>query len=158
MNRITLPLRYGLASTILLAAFILATLPGCGGKKGPKSANLHGKVTYKGAPVTGGLVTLHPAAGGHPFPFGLDADGTYTTNGAPAGKMMVTVDTTSISQGGIPAGVRPPPGADPNAGRPPGVQLPTRVNLPPKFLTKETSGVTVEITGQDQTLDIALPD
>ncbi len=65
-------------------------------KKETKTGNeVVGKVTYKGKPLAGGTVVLHPAKGkrvvGH-----IMVDGTYLIKNVPVGEMVVTIETESV--------------------------------------------------------------
>jgi hypothetical protein len=74
----------------------LATI-GCG-PKGPELGSVTGKVTLDGKPVTNGLVTFMPVAGGRPATGKTDANGQYMLlgvdgKGALLGQHRVTVTT-----------------------------------------------------------------
>jgi hypothetical protein len=58
-------------------------------------ASIHGKVTYNGAPVTGGFVYLHYQDGSK-LPFSINSDGSYGGD-SPEGEVTVTVDTEAIN-------------------------------------------------------------
>jgi hypothetical protein len=74
----------------------LATI-GCG-PKGPELGSVTGKVTLDGKPVTNGLVTFMPAAGGRPATGKTNTSGQYELlgvdgKGALLGQHRVTVTT-----------------------------------------------------------------
>ncbi len=76
--------------------FVVLAL-GCSHSKMPSS--VHGKVTYKGQPVTAGTITFHRVgqdqSGVYAYP--LLADGTYSGAGMPLEEMVVTIDTESAN-------------------------------------------------------------
>jgi len=105
-----------LASTAA-AALLLAVL-GCSG--GSTVNVLEGRITYKGADVTGGTINFYPASGG-PIPGFIKPDGTYVASDVPPGEVTVTIETESVKNTGkptMPAGGKAPPGGD--AGKYPG--------------------------------------
>ena len=99
-------------AVVILAATGL-TAGGCGGPSRPPLAKVHGKVTYKGKPLTSGTVVFMPVAGmgaegptgaGQPSASPIKPDGSYelTTDnpgdGAIVGEhkvAVVSVDPTS---------------------------------------------------------------
>jgi hypothetical protein len=111
------------------ACLTLAALTGCGGDS--SKATISGKVTYRGAPLTGGILTLYPASG-TAYPVPLNADGTFKVSGAPVGTMGVGIATELDPA--IPAGSLP--------------SIPVKpVAIPPKYKDPKTSGLTWEIKG-----------
>jgi hypothetical protein len=88
--------------SIALAAFLLGALPGCGASGGspPALIPVKGKVTYKGQPLTKGIVHFEPDGYGRPASGELQADGTFvlTTlqkgDGVVAGEHKVAVTDT----------------------------------------------------------------
>ena len=83
---------------------LLAGLAGCGG--GDK-ASVAGKVTYKGAPLTGGTLTLYSDSGS-PYPIYIKPDGSFAADQTPIGSMKVAVETDSVPS--EQASFKPPPG------------------------------------------------
>jgi hypothetical protein len=73
--------------TSLVVIFALCA-PGCGG---PFTGTVSGKVTYKGNPVPGGIITFIHPDGRNPETR-IQEDGTYTID-APGGDVKVTVNT-----------------------------------------------------------------
>ena len=101
------------------ACLATAALCGCGGGASNK-ATLSGKVTYKGAPVPSGTLTLYPESGPS-YPISLHQDGTFSTSDTPVGMMGVGIVT------GIPGGMSAPPaGTDAS-------QMPKVVAIPLKY-------------------------
>ena len=124
------------------ACMALAVLAGCGGDGG--KATISGKVSYKGAPVTGGTLTLYPASG-PPYPLTIKADGTFNVSGVPIGEMGVGIDT-GLPPAAAPAGSSMPQG------------LPPHVAIPPKYKDPKTSGLTWDVKGGGNTKDFDLTD
>ncbi len=82
---------------------LLLTLPlyaalviGCSKGNPNAPATVTGKVTYNGAPVTGGMVVFHPKEGGM-YTAAISPEGTYSVSDLPIGDATVTVDTESIN-------------------------------------------------------------
>jgi len=87
---------------LLLVAPLLAGLLLIGCKSSSTPARVEGKVTYKGALVTGGTITFHPVAGevtgaGGNYQCQIKGDGTYSGDQMPSGEMVVTVETETIN-------------------------------------------------------------
>jgi hypothetical protein len=72
-----------------LPAAALLLLTGCGGP-----GTVTGKVTYKGGPLPGGLVTVVDAIDNR-YPGQIQRDGTYTVANVPPGPAKIVVGTTS---------------------------------------------------------------
>ena len=123
------------------ACFTLAALAGCGGNS--TKAALTGKVTYHDAPVTGGTLTLTPAAG-LPFPISIKYDGTFDIDDAPVGLMKVTINTdnvaTTTSGNKMPGGMPPP--KDMKMQEVDNSKMPKKVVIPAKYKSADTSGLT----------------
>ncbi len=130
---------------IITVCCALASLVGCGGSS--DKAIVKGKVTYKGAPVTGGTLTLAPASG-PPLSVTIKADGTFQTSDIPTGQMGVGIDTDSIMA--MPGGSMANPPKD--------VQMPKKVVIPAKYKDPKTSGLTWDIKSGTNTKDFDLTD
>jgi hypothetical protein len=122
--------------------FTLAVL-GCGGSNTTIN-NLEGKITYKGADVTGGSIVFYPASGG-PIPGYIKPDGSYIASDIPPGEVTVTIETASVQNTGkaiLPPGGKMPPGGD--AGKYPGANMPTGgkvIQIPAKYADRNKSGL-----------------
>jgi hypothetical protein len=81
------------------AVFLLPALMLIGCKQGNPNApaNVAGKVTYNGTPLSGGTVGFHSPKGNVSCP--ISADGTYNTVSVPDGEVTVTVETESVNPG-----------------------------------------------------------
>jgi hypothetical protein len=69
---------------------------GCGSNAPGSAASISGKVLYKGQPLTGGDIALHPKApGGVPYSCKINADGSFsgTLPAGTLGEVIVTVQT-----------------------------------------------------------------
>jgi hypothetical protein len=123
-------------------------LVGCGSSDGPKTYPVKGNVTYRGQPVTSGMVLLTPQDSGHAATGNLEKDGTFrlTTfkkdDGAAPGKYHVAVQVFPSEGAGL-------PGAE-FAGKPPPV--------PPKYMNAATSGLSAEIKAGENQLELSLKD
>jgi hypothetical protein len=134
----------GLGSIFVLAILAAA----CTTSDNPKTYPVKGKVTYRGKPVTSGMVMLTPQDRGHAATGDLDKDGIFglTTfkkdDGAVPGKYQVAVKVFPSEGAGL-------PGAE-FAGKAPPVPL--------KYMNEASSGLTAEIKAGDNHLEFALKD
>ena len=131
----------------------MAALIGCGGDSG--KATVAGKVTYNGAPLTAGTISLCPASAS-PIPIPIKTDGTFVASDVPVGPMTVAI--ASGPEGYRPAGGPLPPGAPVTAGSTGASQGPTPpvVNIPAKYADPKTSGLTWEVKGGKNTKNFDL--
>ena len=158
----------GLALAVGLA---LVAATGCG----PSTATLSGKVSYKGAALKGGNVTLIPSDGsGETFSAAIQEDGSYKFEQLKTGKYKVVVETDSLKPqpkfGGpkISKNLKnePPPGANipPEANykmAPPANQVAAEnakryVKIPANYADPDQSGLSVEVKGGSNNHDITL--
>ena len=86
--------RVRLVSGLLLASCML--ILGCSNENKEFPAQVSGKVSYKGSPVTGGIITLYTAEGS-PIQAPISNNGTYLFPNLPVGQMTVTIDTDSVN-------------------------------------------------------------
>jgi len=90
-----------------LIVLVVGLLIGCGGSNHEETAQVIGKVTYQGTPVTKGRIAFYPAEG-RPAMGTIQNDGTYSLttfepgDGALLGNHRVTI-TASESVGAAPA-------------------------------------------------------
>ena len=145
---------------------------GCGSKK-MASGKIYGKVTYNGAPVTGGDVAFHTDVGG--YSAGITPEGTYQIGEIPLSDAIVTVSTESLNPnvkkqtyqgqssgpgpkvGGV-AGVKK--GAEtsspiPDEGK---SAKGTYVKIPAKYADKTKSPLKFKVTGESQEINLELTD
>jgi hypothetical protein len=143
---------------VLLLPLLLGLASGCGTAKSVP-ANLTGKVTYNGAPVTAGTLTFYPKEGGGVYPMALNSDGTYSGTDLPLGAGDVAIETESANKknaqtyggGRAPAMSSKPPGSG-------GTEQGAYVMIPAKYAKKETSNLTVTLTKGNNTNNIDLKD
>ncbi len=113
---------------------------GCGG--GPDTTTVRGKVTYKGAPVTYGLINFSTGSG-QPIGGTIQPDGSYEYQ-LPPGEYRVRVDAPEKVPEAYKEGDPQPP--------------PSPRLVPEKFADFEASGLTATIGGESpQQLDFKLP-
>lgn len=133
-----------LACLFAMAALIAA---GCSGAKTPQTAGVQGKVSYRGQPVTQGVVLLTPEGSGQAATGEIQTDGSFqlTTfkkhDGARPGKYRVAVQPFPAT-GAV-------PGLEFPGGKPP---------IPAKYLDVHSSGLTAEIKSGKNTLELTLSD
>ncbi|MFN3153679.1 hypothetical protein [Bremerella sp.] len=129
-----------------IAAICCCMLPlliGCA----ESSSELKGTVSYKGEPLNSGSI-LFQCDSGPVENAEIQGDGTYTITGLPKGPAKVSVQVSAPPQ----------PGPDGVITSEPGTYEPNPVMIPKKFANVETSGLTVEVEGSQQTFDIVLPE
>jgi hypothetical protein len=139
------------AGKVLGIGLALVLVAGCGGAF---TAPVSGKVTYKGNPLPGGIVTfIHPD--GRVGYGTIHEDGTYAIPATPGGDIRCIVQTTKP--------IVPPPqkvvarlsGGVARAGRnvyPAGPYVP----IPEKYGDPQTSGLSYTIHHGSNTIDIPL--
>ena len=144
-------------------AWLLVLVPlGCSGK-----GNLSGKVTYRGQPLKGGLVSFLPEeAGKEVKTSAIHEDGSYSVTGVPAGPVRITVDTKPALPGPTPEqmarrGSRAAAAAaafaqDPNAESKTGGGKGHYVRIPEKYANPDQSGLTYRVKSGSQPFDIDL--
>jgi hypothetical protein len=134
--------------------FLILLMGGCGAK-GPTIGALRGQVRLDGKPMSNGMVVFDNADAGISLWVPLDADGRYVarshdTPGLPVGSYRVAVRPHRAwnvdAKTGLPAttvgdGKKEPPSP-----------------IPPRFLSADTSGLTVEVQkDENPPFDIDLP-
>ncbi len=127
-------------------AAALAALAGC---QDSTKSTVSGKVTYKGAPVTGGMITLKPktASGAAPS-FQIKPDGTFIGTDIPPGDYDVAVTTDTVPTG--------PPAGGTGSPVPTGAEFGKKVNIPANFKDPTTSKITWTVKSGKQDLSIDL--
>jgi hypothetical protein len=99
-------MRFRVLASIVLVAPLFISAGGCGSSGASQAAPtvpVKGKVTYKGTPLTKGVVTFEPRNSGRPATGEIGPDGTFelTTlqkgDGAVPGKHRVSVSGTGPS-------------------------------------------------------------
>lgn len=145
---------------LLVAAAFLAVITGCSSE-----TSVSGKVTYKGAPVTAGSVTL-VASNGQVYSGNLGPDGTYQIAGVPTGEVQIAVVGANAASGNKPpparggGGAGGPAGASRGggAGNPEGqtpVAQATGPVLPKEYGDPRTSGLTGKVkAGEPLNIDL----
>lgn len=131
---------------ICIFVVALAFLAGCSSKRGLETAPVSGKVTYKGKPLPNGTVMFVPGEG--PAATGeIDKDGNYqlTTyaagDGAVLGNHKVSITALADIGSALPEQRNPTPPS----------------LLPAKYLSHDTSGLTVEVKRGNNEANFELP-
>jgi hypothetical protein len=139
---------------ILLLPVLLAT--GCSSSYEPVAAQApsvpaSGTITWKGKPLPGFRITLHPADGQRPAAGVSDSEGKFVlgtnspNDGAVPGKHPVSIIWEQPVDDGLSAAP-----TNPAATKAP-------IDLPPRFASPETSGITLEIPPEgSSTLELKL--
>lgn len=118
-------------------AALLAGLIGCGGGQQVDAdrATVAGIVTLNGEPLPAGTIMFKLAEGHLGTPTKIREGGRYTTNRAPIGRNLVSIDTESVKFGN-PA---------------------KHVPIPEEYWDAATSGLTADVTaGENDDVDFAL--
>jgi len=128
---------------------------GCGASTGSVS----GKVTTKGAPVTGGNLTFVSTENKPSASVTINPDGTYTIPKIQAGTYKICVDTESLKPTGtVPKGAigyKPPPGSSAGGYDPSGsTKSGTYVHIPEKYSKPESTDLTYTVKSGVQEHDI----
>ncbi|HKB00588.1 MAG TPA: carboxypeptidase-like regulatory domain-containing protein [Gemmataceae bacterium] len=144
-------------------ALLLAVLAGCS----PGTGNVSGKVTYKGQPLPGAIVTFQPAdPGKNAMTVALDKESRYSVT-LPAGEVRLTVDTrVNVPKASMPM---VPPNLEKEAqakdgekdapkGEDGGRRSGKFVPIPERYASVELSGLKFTVKAGDQTQDIDLTD
>jgi hypothetical protein len=140
------------------------------------SGAVAGKITYKGASLKGGSISLIPESGGQTVSAPIKEDGTYTFLNVRTGKYKVCVETSSLKPKGNTGGYAPKATFIPKGGYgpPPGAPIPDGyaasnpaeaaqansarryVAIPPEYESPETTPLKLDVTGGSQPHDIRL--
>jgi hypothetical protein len=143
-------LRAGLVVLAILGIGGVGSAPAADRKD--ETGTITGKVTFRGKPLPGGTIAFHPSRG-KPLVGKIRPDGTYTVKDVPVGKVRVTVETESVRpKPKVPSSIPPGSGEPiPKRGK-----EPKYARIPDKYAKPETSGLTCDVRGGNQTLDLAL--
>jgi len=132
----------------------LVLAAGCsGGGGGSKfaTAEVSGKVLFKGKPLPGGSVSFLPdKTGGVAATATIDEQGNYKIT-APVGPVRISVDNRMLQQKAPHGHILKRPGADD-----PSLIKGQYVALPEKYYSPDSSGLTYTVEGGTQTHDITL--
>jgi hypothetical protein len=146
-------------SCVLILSCPLIALMGCGGSN--KTATVSGKVTYNGAPVTGGTLMFYSEGKTEPTPGPINADGTFAFGGVPTGPMKVVVETDSVKK--QVAGdymhmdkMKPPEGKGPTGMV--STTPPVYVKIPAKYLKPDKTDLTCDVKSGSNSFNFELKD
>jgi hypothetical protein len=122
---------------VLGLSCLVSATTGCWNKsQGPKDrARVSGSVTFNGQPLPAGKIVFSSTEGPNATPVSIRAGGAYSTDRAPIGNNVVTIDTASI-QYGNPA---------------------SYVAIPEKYNDPEKSGLSADIQpGENENVNFSL--
>lgn len=142
-------------SGLPLAIFAMTlAVYGCTGKGDSDRVQLTAKVSYKGNPVTGGDVILHPMNKSTPTNLKIGADGILTITGVDPGDYKMVINTDSVKAAGSgPAPSQPGKGSSDTVKAPP-----SGMPQPPKDLAGAGSGPKIESSNTSkQPVFVAIP-
>lgn len=134
-------------TTKLLLPIVLAIASGCG----PSSADVHGKVTYRGRPVVAGSVTVE-GIDGRPVSGSIRPDGSFEIAGTVTGPARVAVASPDPSLG-LPA---PTLASGKAIKLPPKIRPAEWVPLPPQYRDVRTSGLSYSLAAGSNSIDVKL--
>jgi hypothetical protein len=133
---------------LLVLAMVAA---GCGGQRASyQTAEVTGKVTYKGKALPGGMVNFVADKGGVASNGVIDENGNYKIS-APIGDVHISVDNRMLEKKGPGGPVLRRPDSDA-----PTVPKGTYVQIPEKYAATDFSGLTYKVVAGTQTHDIPL--
>jgi hypothetical protein len=146
-------------SVIPLAFGLVCLAAGC--EKNPNApAKVSGTVKYKDQPLKGGTVQFQTADGSKISGM-ISPQGTYAITDAPAGEMVVTVETESVKPPAKPVayggGGRREGGQQPPPGRDSGPTM-SYVEIPKKYADPKQSPLKTTINRGNNKYDIDLTD
>jgi hypothetical protein len=140
-----------------LGFLVLAVVAaGCGGQRASyQTAEVSGKVMYKGKALPGGMVNFVADKGGVASNAIIDENGNYKIS-APIGDVHISVDNRMLEKKGSGGPVLRRP--DSEGGVAPTVPKGTYVPIPEKYTATDFSGLTYKVVSGTQTHDITLGD
>jgi hypothetical protein len=149
---------------ILFVSIGLMLLLGCGGKPNPKGS-VSGTVHYKGKPVNGAMLRLHPTSGeGNDIPIPVSQEGTFSAADIPPGEYKIVVESQDFPQEQmkmppIPKGMDPAKAAEMKEKfqQAKGGEVPT-IPYPDKYKKEETTDLKYTINPGKQALTLQLKD
>jgi hypothetical protein len=142
---------------IAVVSLGLLLLVGCGGK-GSKTGVVTGTITYKGQPVNGAALFLHPPGGGDPILIPVSQEGTFSSSDVPPGEYKVVVQGTA---GAAPAPLKgmPPEKQAEAKKKLEAMQTPATIAYPDKYKNLATTKLTLSVVaGQDKPVKLELED
>lgn len=140
----------------VVLATALTCITGCGG---PRTADVHGKVTYRGKTVVYGSVVVF-GSDQMPYYGTIRLDGTFTVKKVPVGQVRLGVNSPDpYYERPLPADVKAEAEErQRRAGLEPPVKPPKGqwFTIPGRFADPRTSGLTGEVTAPETTINLAL--
>jgi hypothetical protein len=140
-----------------VALVLLGLLLVAGCARGPRSGLLTGSVTYKGQPVNGAALFLHPVGGSEALLIPVAQDGTFSTADIPQGEYKVVVQGTEGQPGPPTQGMSPAQLAKASE-KLAGLKTPATIRFPDKYKAPKTTPLTMTVRGGEQTENLELTD
>lgn len=139
---------------ILLVGLI--ALSGCGSKALP-AGTVKGTITYKGQPVNGAALLLHPKTG-DPVTIPVSQEGTFEVASVPEGEYVVVVQP-SAGDSGVPStkGMDKAKAAEMQA-KLDAMKSPPTIPIPKKYLQQSTTDLKMTVSKGPQTVELVLKD
>jgi hypothetical protein len=134
-----------------LLLLVLAFAYGCATKHKYDTAEVTGKVTFKGKPLPGGSITFVAVKGGTATSGIIEESGDYKVS-APIGEVKIQVDNRSLEKKKGPTGpiLKRPDQGEPNTAKG------TYVAIPEKYYTADDTPLTYTVKSGSQIHDISL--
>jgi hypothetical protein len=144
---------------IVTVAVVALLLAGCG-PKGKKTGVVTGKITYKGQPVNGALLSLYPVTGGDTSVMSVPVgqDGEFRISDVAPGEYKVVVQGSPGSQEVNPAMLRgmPPDKRAEAEAKLKAMSTPRTIDFPKKYTDLKTTDLKVTVTDKSESKDLEL--
>ena len=134
----------GRLAQVVGAAVLALVVAGC-----QSHGNVTGKVLYKNKPVVFGTVLVQ-GSDGNARQGNIGTDGSFTVRGVAVGSVKVAVNSPN------PRGITLVPPKDPNKKQEPYPDVPGWFEIPKKYDSVSTSGLSYQIKGGGNAIDIEL--
>jgi hypothetical protein len=116
-----------------------------------------GSVTYKGQPVNGAALLLHPTGGGEAIVIPVAQDGTFKSADIPQGDYKVVVEGTE-GQPGPPTDRMSPKQLAKASEKLSKLSTPPTIPFPDNYKSAQTTPLTLSVRGGQQTENFVLTD
>jgi hypothetical protein len=140
---------------IITLAVVSLLVVGCGG--GSRKGTISGKLTYKGQPLNGAALFLHPDGGGEALLIPVTQEGMFQTSDVPPGEYTVVVEGTPGNPGPPTQGMSKEKAAEAKE-KFKDMTTPPTIAFPNRYKSVTTSNKKVTVVAGEQKLDIDLTD